>query len=922
MRNILLLILIGWHVSLPLLGQQTDTIATKSNSFSMGHNIIVVSDRSASSSSKVERDEINDSPELEAGKALYGKIAGLNVYQGTGISRDNHAWFTMHGHTPLVFVDGFRRDINLINIEEIESVNVLSDAVATALYGVQGANGVILLSTKRGEDSKLKIGVDYQVGINTQFRAPKFLDAYNYGAVLNRALTTDNLPAKYSVRELQAFKSGNHPYAYPNVDWWDEVFKDFGTNHQLNISFKGGNQRFKYYAGVMFSHDKSMLREQKEDSRYDTSPTDIRLNFRSNLDAALTNTTHLTLNLLGRLQETNVPSNVHNVFSALYKVPSAAFPVKTEEGIWGGNQVYGDTNPVAQLQGHGNNRFSYGTLLADLTLKQNLDFIAKGLSASVAVAFDYNGNMYDDTWQTYRYSDPNGYFLSDGTLVSTPLIYGKDSEKLEHYQYFKSLYTNAMLNASVAYERIFGLNRIAGNLIYCQQSNTVQGRNNSTKRQEIKTFVEYSYGQRYLLNGVVNYSGTAYLPKHHRFTAYPAISAAWIASNEPFLKNNRFIDFLKIRASYGLSGWDGSLWHELYLTGYEDGTNYFFGDNAAAAWAQHEKQQLPTEDLKVEKSKRFTLGADFRGFRDRLGVTIDLYTEKRSDILLNTTAVNSSVIGIPVGYQNIGINKYRGIDASLSWNDRINRFEYGIKLNLSYMESEVVRDSRGFQEFDYLYHIGDRVGQSYGLEAIGFFSDQAEIESSPVQNFSVVQPGDVKYKDQNGDKIVDEKDIVKLAGSNEAPFYYGFNVKFAYKGIELNADFQGTTGMTVNLLNSPLYKPLVDNGNISATYLNREIPWSYENREQATMPRLSTLSNVNNYQNSSLWYKKVSFLKLRNLRLAYTFPKSWTKGINLKLYVQGTNLFSVDNLHFTDPEQLEATYPALRSYWGGFALNF
>lgn len=920
MKNILLSLLAGC-LALPMWGQQADTDSVAK--INIGYNIAVPVDESTFSNYGIGKDEIGDSPEVELGKALYGKIGGLNVFQGTGLSQNNHAWFSVHGHAPLVFVDGFRRDMNLLNIEEIESVNVLTDAVATALYGVQGANGVILVTTKRGEHSKLKISVNYQTGVDTQFRSPEFLDAYNYGAVLNQALINDNLPAKYSVRELKAFKSGEYPYAYPNVNWWDEVYKDCSTNHQLNISFKGGNKKFKYYSALMYSFNKAMLKEQDFDSRYDTSPTDIRLNFRTNIDFALTKTTNVTLNLLGRLQEMNTANNIQNVFNDVYRVPSAAFPIRTEAGLWGGNLIYTTHNPVAQLQGHGNARHSYGSMLADFSVKQNLDFITKGLSANVAIAFDYHGSMYDTTWQNYRYSDTNGRFLPDGTLVSSPLIYDKDSEELEHWQYFLNLYTNSMVNANVSYERKFNLHEVAASVVYSQQSNTIDKRNSSTKRQELKAFLGYSYDKRYFLNAAINRSGTAYLPKHDRFTLYPAVSAAWIASNESFLKDNRFVDFLKIRASYGLSGWDGGLSHELYLSNYvsNDG-GYYWGDKAENAWGQHEKQELPTENLKVEKSERFTFGVDFRALRNRLTASVDAYAEKRSQILAKADALYSSVIGISAGYQNIGINKYKGLDASLGWNDKINQFEYGVKLNLSYLKSKVVKDNRGFQEYDYLYHHGDPVGQFYGLEAIGFFKDEQEIKESPQQTFSTVHPGDVKYKDQNGDKIIDDRDIVKVAGAYEVPFYYGFNLRMAYKGIELNADFQGATGRTVSLLDSPLYMPLANNGNISSTFLNREIPWTAENKENATMPRLSTQTNVNNLQGSSLWYKEVAFLKLRNLRLAYTLPASWTKKMNVKIYVQGTNLFSADNLKFTDPEQLGANYPALRSYWGGLTINF
>jgi hypothetical protein len=214
------------------------------------------------------------------------------------------------------------------------------------------------------------------------------------------------------------------------------------------------------------------------------------------------------------------------------------------------------------------------------------------------------------------------------------------------------------------------------------------------------------------------------------------------------------------------------------------------------------------------------------------------------------------------------------------------------------------------------------VGQMYGLEAIGFFNSQQEINNSPQQTFSDVAPGDVKYKDQNGDNRIDEKDVVKMFGSSVPRFYFGFNLNFSYKRLELSADFQGMTGVTVSLLNSPLYSPLVSNGNISNTFLNEEISWTPENKTNATMPRLTTQENLNNYRASSLWYRDGSFLKLRNLLVAYTFPKSQTRFADLKVFVQGTNLFSLDNIHFADPEQLGIAYPSTRSYWAGIKLNF
>ena len=326
--------------------------------------------------------------------------------------------------------------------------------------------------------------------------------------------------------------------------------------------------------------------------------------------------------------------------------------------------------------------------------------------------------------------------------------------------------------------------------------------------------------------------------------------------------------------------------------------------------------------LVAEKSEKATFGFDIAAFDNRLNASVEGFYEKRSDVLVSGANSTSGIIGITVGQVNEGIYKYKGLDASLSWNDKIGDFHYGIGASMSYLNSKIVNENQAYQEYDYLYTKGNRIGQMYGLEAIGFFNSQQEINNSPQQTFSNVVPGDVKYKDQNGDNRIDEKDVVKMFGSSVPRFYFGFNLNFSYKRFELSADFQGMTGITVSLLNSPLYSPLVNNGNISNTFLNEEISWTPENKAKATMPRLTTQENLNNYRASSLWYRDGSFLKLRNLLVAYTFPKSQTRFADLKVFVQGTNLFSLDNIHFADPEQLGIAYPSTRSYWAGIKLNF
>ena len=306
---------------------------------------------------------------------------------------------------------------------------------------------------------------------------------------------------------------------------------------------------------------------------------------------------------------------------------------------------------------------------------------------------------------------------------------------------------------------------------------------------------------------------------------------------------------------------------------------------------------------------------------DRLSIYAEGFKERRSHILVTAQNV-SGILGVGVKNLDIGINEYKGADFAVSWNDKAGDFGYGIWANGSYLTSEVIEDGQAYQRYDYLYHKGNMVNQIYGLEFDGFFRDQADIESSPDHTFTEVRPGDIKYKDQNDDGQITSEDIVPLDGTTLPKFTFGFGINLSYRNWEFSADFSGRTGVSVNLLDSPLYKPLVSNGNISDTFLNREITWTPENADRATMPRLTTLANDNNYRNGSLWYTDGSFIKLRNVMLSYTFPKKMIKFSDMKVYLQGTNLFSIDSLGFCDPEQLAANYPSTRAFWVGVKFSF
>ena len=325
--------------------------------------------------------------------------------------------------------------------------------------------------------------------------------------------------------------------------------------------------------------------------------------------------------------------------------------------------------------------------------------------------------------------------------------------------------------------------------------------------------------------------------------------------------------------------------------------------------------------LAPERATTLNIGYETKLFANRLDLRAEGFLEDRTNILIEPSNI-SGVLGLGVNEQSLGEYKYAGIDLGAQWNEKRGDFQYGAYANASWLFSKVVDDGQAYQAYDYLYHKGNPVGQCYGLEVIGFFKDQEDINNSPKQTFGDVRPGDLKYRDQNNDGVIDSQDRVKMFGSSTPRLQYGFGLHASWKGITLYADFQGVAGVTVSLLESPLYQPLTSNSTISLTYLNREIPWTPDTADRATMPRLTTQSGDNNYRSGSQWYRDGSFLKLRNVGISYTIPRSLMKICDCTISLTGTNLFSADNIKFTDPEQLGAYYPTTRVFWAGIKFNF
>jgi TonB-linked SusC/RagA family outer membrane protein len=638
------------------------------------------------------------------------------------------------------------------------------------------------------------------------------------------------------------------------------------------------------------------------------------------MDVDVSPTTTFRVNLLGILTENKRPGSIsaNNILEALYTIPSAAFPVFTESGLWGSNNVY-KSNPIAQMASTGYNRNTKRMLQADMRLKQDLSIITPGLSAEFAIAYDNNAVFVEPYTKKYLYQvniptmDPVTGAITNVNTAN----YGEESA-LAFSSSLESQYMRSGFEGNVKYDHTFGVHGLNLAAIYRQEGYVPDGRNGSRYRQNMLGTASYSFDDKIFVDGVLNYYGTSVLPKENRFKLYPALSAAWIA-----LKDTKTFDYLKVRASWGQSGLD-AFGYELDQQYWENGSAYYF-KSGNTSYTGIKEGSLPIDNLRCEVADKFNVGADALLFK-KLSANIDLFSEKRSNILVPGSTVISSAIGIGVPQLNMGVVNAKGLELTAKWEDKIGDFNYSVGGNVSFVRTEIVENNEGYLPYDYLSAKGNRIGQIYGLEAIGYFNDQAEIANSPVQKFGTVRPGDIKYKDQNNDNQINDDDKKPIGFSNVSPeLFYGVQLALEYKSFGVNAHFQGISNYSVMLNTKNIYWPLQNNTNISSWYLEDNIRWTEQTKETANLPRLSTLDNPNNFRASTQWLADGSFLKLRNLKVYYNLPDQLIKKAKLEkvqVYVSGNDLFSMDNIPYLNCEDLSLTYPNLTSFYVGLNVKF
>ena len=884
--------------------------------------------------STVYAEEIEKSSAFSIGNSLYGNALGLTTLQNTGVVWEQmpsmyiRGLKTLNGNNGiLLVVDGIERDNNwqalkYITPEEVESVSVLRDAAALALYGYRGVNGVVNIVTKRGKYNTREINFSYDHAFNYMTRKPEMADAYMYASALNEALANDGKQVRYSQNELNAFKNGTSPYLYPNVNWWEEVFRERGTSDIATLSYRGGSTKMRYYTMMNLQNNRGFIKHYNATPDYSTQEKYSKANFRSNLDIDLSPKTKMQANIMGILNEFSRPGmGSDNLISKLYQLPSAAFPVRTESGLWGGNTTWGENwNPVALTEGRAYSKGHTRGLYADMSLRQDLSSLTEGLGASVRMGYDNLASYWENHTKGYKYGMATVASWENGMPVAgEELTGGKDTEmsgdsKLDwQYRAF-----NFQMN--IDWQRQFGAHNLYSMLLYSYKYDNAKGINNTFYRQNVGWYTHYGFKNRYFADFTLMASASNLLAPDHRWNVSPTVGLAWLISNEKFMQHQNVVDFLKLRASFGMLNTDNipgnGYWNETVGGGNGYPINNNFGGDGG--W---QEGRLASVNGTTEKAYKYNAGIDATLFKG-LTLTVDGFYERRSDIWVSSAGQNSAVLGATSSYVNAGIVDSWGTEIGANYFKKIGGVELNLGGTFTYNRSKIIEMLEEPAAYDYTRATGNPVGQIFGLQAIGYFVDQADIDNSLPQQFGPVKAGDIKYKDMNGDKVINSDDRVAMGYNSTCPeTYYSFSLGLEWKGLGFSAQFQGVGNYTA-ILSSNYYRPLVDNTTISTyAYQNR---WTPET-PNARFPRLTTETVDNNLQTSSLWLADRSFLKLRNCEVYYKLPSSWLSKCwmkNAKVYVRGVDLLCFDGIDHLDPEAMNNSYPATRSVHVGLSVGF
>lgn len=900
----------------------------KDREVSLGFGVAGSQFLSTASSMTITREELQQTAAIGLQEALYGRILGLSAIsdggfvgdEGAGASFSIRGSKTLSSNKILILVDGYERPIDRLTVEEVESVTVLKDAAALGLLGHEGVNGAILVKTKRGTSERFHVKAAYSHKFTFDPETAPMMDAYGYATALNRARTNDGLAPTYSDAELELLRTGSDPLMYPNVDWKKEVYRNLGSENEANVSIYGGTDKVRYYTLLDYTGSRGLLNNTKQ-KEYNSQLKYSKANIRANIDFDVTKTTHVGVDLLAMFAETSRPNDIdaNGASWYIYKTPASAFPLRTSGGYWGGNEAYGDGNVAAKIQESGYQKTHQRQIWANAKFVQDFDFWVKGLSLQANIGYDNASIMCEQRSKGHQYAyEYYAGAIGDKDNV-TEVVMGNKEENLKFNKWVDSQWRRFQSSIGIYYKHSFRTDdHFSASAQYNVKNSTLDGRHNTYNRMNILVAAHYDLKDKFSadLTLAANGSNRCY-PATWSFS--PTLGLAYIFASKP----SGALTFGKVRLSGGRLHTDYVPEAGIWLSQW-DKTNgtFYFGTGASSAAGNFIKA-FPTTSFHQEAANMANLGVDLRLW-DSLDLTLEGFYQNRDHIMVSASDKNSWVVGIQSSYEDVGkVNSY-GFELGARYNKT---FANSLRLNLvgqvSLTENQISYTIEN-PAYPNLATIGHRVNEAWGLEAIGFFKDEADIASSPSQEFSRVRPGDIKYKDQNGDGVINQFDRIALGSGKSTPdLNYSFNIGLEYKGFGFNIQMQGAGRHMKNLLGvDGVWSVIAGNKNLSQEYYNNCYDTCGEN---ALYPRLTSETVENNTQNSSLWYKNVWFLKMRNCQIYYKFPKSLIskmKVTDTRVFVKGENLFGFDNIKAMDAEVLSTHYPMLKGVNIGLSVTF
>mgnify|MGYP002591891775 FL=1 len=926
-----------------------------------------ISNIGAQSSMKME--DIK-TPSASLTTTLAGRLAGVVAVQRTGEPGKDAAdiWIrgisTPNTSSPLVLVDGVERSFNDIDPEDIESLTTLKDASATAVYGVRGANGVILIKTKPGKVGKPTVSADYYESFTRFTKMVDLADGITYMNAANEAMRNDGIATKYTEDQIRNTIVGKDPYLYPNVDWLKEIFNDWGHNRRVNVNVRGGSEKVAYYASVSYFNETGMTVTDKNINTYDSKMKYSRYNFTTNLNIDVTPTTKVEIGAQGYLGEGNYPAiSSADLYNAAMSISPVEYPkmffVNGEAYVPGTSTNNNFNNPYSQATRRGYDNLTKNQIYSNLRVTQNLDMLTKGLKLTAMYAFDVYNEIHvhqDRAESTYNFLDTSVPYDMNGQPILQRIYEGSN---VLSYKQETSGNKKTYLEASLNYDRTFNDDhRVSALFLFNQQSKLLYPKGTLEdaipyRMMGIAGRATYSWKDRYFAEFNIGYNGAENFSPKHRFGTFPAFGVGWVVSNEKFWQPlSKAVSFLKIRYTDGKVGnSEVSDRRFMYLDQMKENGDYGykFGPNGTK-WAGYETVNMAV-DLIWEESRKQDLGIDLKLFNDDLSIVFDLFKERRENILLKREHSMPSFLGYNTSapYGNIGIIENKGFDGTIEYNKRINKdWVIALRGNVTFNKDKWIQGELPEQKYEWMNQYGRNINGAKGYVAEGLFTqaeidDMARWESLSAANkaitpkpfasqFGTVKAGDIKYKDLNNDGQIDAYDQTYISRGDVPTTVYGFGFTVGWKDLSVGMMFQGVAGAE-RVLNGSSINPFNGGGGSGNLYSNIDDRWTEENPDQnAFYPRLSygseTTSSINNFQKSTWWVRNMNFLRLKTLQLSYNLPKPWVNKVHLKnaaVYVMGTNLFTLSRFKLWDPElntDNGASYPNTTSYSVGINFTF